>query len=200
MKIEFIKTLKYESKPTNTDVFEYLSALTTQSIDPPSISNTYIHTNAEVVFHSPLRRVVDTLEFKKDIKYIKTDRLSEILFDIKKLCSKEEWQKEKSDIVRKRFKEFFIKDQLPMKRSVIFNEIKSILKDCLSQSESFDIAVVSHSFRLKLIEAFISTEGKIVNNPVLIHKYILDDRKTYEFGTGFIIERKELKKMKAKLK
>ena len=195
MKIEFIKTLKYEDNPKNRNVFEYLSELTTQKIDPPSISNTYIRTDAKIVFHSPLKRVIDTLEFKKGIKYIEMNELAEILFDIRKLCTEKEWQKEKSNIVRRRFKEFFIKDQLPIKRVQIFNEIKNVLSNCLVQSESFDIAVISHSFRLKLIEIFIDTQGNVVENPSLIHKYILDNQKTYEFGEGFSIKRKDLEKI-----
>ena len=189
MKIEFIKTLKYENKPENRDVFEYLSALTMQKIDPPSISKDCVQTSAEIVFHSPLKRVIDTLEFKKDVKYIEMNELSEILFDIKELCTKKEWQEKKSGIVRQRFKEFFIKDQLPMKRTRIFNEIRNILNACLSQSESFNIAVISHSFRLKLIETFIETKGEIEKKPALIHKYILDNKKTYEFGSGFSVKK-----------
>lgn len=199
MKIEFIKTLEHETNPKNGDVFEYLSDLTMQKIDPPGISGNHIRTGTKVVFHSPLKRVIDTLEFRKDVKYIKTDELSEILFDVKKLCTKKEWQKEKSNIIRRRFKEFFIKDHLPTKRSQIFDEIKNVLNDCLSRPELFNIAVISHSFRLKLIEVFIDTKGEILNNPDLIHKYLFDDKKTYQFGSGFNIERKDLEKIKKQI-
>jgi len=128
------------------------------------------------------------------------NELAEILFDIKKLCTRKEWQKEKSNIIRRRFKEFFINDQLPIKRVEIFNEIKRVLNNCLSRSEFFDITIISHSFRLKLIEIFIETKGEIVETPVLIHKYILDDKKTYEFGEGFTLKREGLEKLRNILK
>jgi len=195
-KIKFIKTLAYKIRPENEDVFEYLSALTMQKIDPPSISNTYIQTNAKTVFHSPLKRVIDTLELKRGVKYIRTDELSEILFDIGQLCTRQEWQEKKSDIIRQRFKEFFIKDRLPVKRIQIFDEIRGVLNDCLSQPKSFNVAVISHSFRLKLIEIFIDTKGRITNDPALIHKYISDNQKTYEFGGGFSIKRNILQQIK----
>jgi len=191
MTINFIKTLKYETKPQNGDVFEYLSKLTMQEIDPPSTSDICIQTNSKIVFHSPLKRVIQTLELKSDTQYIETDKLKEILFNLKELCTKQEWEKEKSEIVRERFKTAFINDQLPIKRVIIFDEIKEVLNDCLSQ-DTDNVTVISHSFRLKLIQAFIETQGKIINNPHLIHRYIEKDKKTFEFGGGFSVQKENL--------
>lgn len=185
--ITFIKTLQYETNPKDRDVFEYLSLLTLQKIDPPSTANACLSVNADTILHSPLRRVVDTLEQKQGTRYICLDALREIPFDLKQLCTKEEWRKEGNVIVRRRFKEAFIRDTLPIKRKQIFDEIKEVLCICKTYYSSHSIAIISHSFRLKIIEAFIATIGEIETNPRLIHNYLFDNRKMYEFGSGFTV-------------
>jgi len=189
MMITFIKTLPYQLKPKGRDVFEHLSDLGLQKIDPPTLSENPLSITADVIFYSPLKRVADTI--KNRTRAIKKESLREIVFDMKAMCSKEEYQEYKSVIVRKRFKEFFIKDKLPVKREVIFNEIEALLKESRFSGKK-DIAVVSHSFRLKIIEAFIKTKGEVRHKPELIHKYIFDNEKTYPFGGGFSIDSKEL--------
>lgn len=187
--IYFIKTLPYQIKPEKGDIFEYLSDLALQKIDPPTLSKNPLSIKADIIFYSPLKRVADTI--KDDTRGIKKESLREIKFDIKALCSKEEYQEYESVIVRRRFKEFFIGDRLPLKREIIFNEIEALLKEYRLSGKK-DIAVVSHSFRLKIIEAFIKTKGGIRYKPELIHNYLLDDQKTYEFGEGFSINHEEL--------
>ncbi len=191
--ITFIKTLRYETNPKETDVFEYLTLLGLQKIDPASTANSFLTLDADVIFYSPLKRVATTIRLPKHKKItaVKKDALKEIVFDLEKLCSKQEYQKYKSKIVRRRFKEAFIQDALPVKRAFIFREIKDILRLCLIYQEA-TVAIVSHSFRLKIMEAFIKTKGKIISNPALIHTYIFDDQKTYEFGEGFTIDTKDL--------
>jgi len=117
------------------------------------------------------------LKISPEKKYIATDELREIPFPLSKLCTRDEWEEKGSVVVRKRFKEAFIKDSLLVKRTTLFDEIKSVLRLCDAEFASQDIAVVSHSFRLKLFEAFLGTNGKIVRKPELIDRFIKDDEK-----------------------
>lgn len=190
--IQFIKTLKYETNPQGVDVFEYLHKVTLQKIDPPSTSPIELNIRADVVFYSPLRRVAETIQKQKGVEYIETSLLQEIPFDIKKLCTRKEWETQKSVIVRRTFKEAFIKDQLPVKRSVIMQEVKELLKMCLEKSKQGKVAVASHSFRLKIIETFIKTGGELEFDPKKIEDFISDNQKTYEFGGGFNVDKKEI--------
>ena len=48
--------------------------------------------------------------------------------------------------------------------------------------------MISHSFRLKIIEAYLKTQGRIMNDPKLIEKYIKNSKKTFDFGEGFDFE------------
>ncbi len=186
--IHFVKTLKYNLNPRNTDIFDYLSKLTLQKIDPPSTARACFHVDAGIILYSPLRRVIDTLPKTENLVYICIDILREIPFDLKKLCTKNEWEEKGSNIVRQRFKDFFIRDKLPSSREQIFDEAKKILCRCFMESKFNKVTVISHSFRLKIIEAFIKSNGKIESNPKLIHEYILDNKRTYEFGGGFSIK------------
>ena len=67
-----------------------------------------------------------------------------------------------------------------------------VLKLCLKAGPDKQIAVISHSFRLKLIEAFIKSNGQLQKHPKIIHNYIKDAEKTYKFGEGFSIPYKNL--------
>ncbi len=55
--------------------------------------------------------------------------------------------------------------------------------------------LISHSFRMKLIEAYIKTDGQIEQKPELIHKYILDDKKTFDFGKGISLNVNKLRRL-----
>ena len=115
-------------------------------------------------------------------------RQKQIQFDLKKLCIKEEWSREGSVAVRRKFNEAFIADKLMIGRKQLFEEIESLLLHCARSHEIYNnVTVISHSFRLKLIEAYIGTCGKIKDNPKLIQQYIFADKKTYEFGQGFAV-------------
>ncbi len=189
--IQFIKTLPYDLAPKETDIFQYLTDLGLQNIDPPTISIKPLSVTADIILYSPLKRVSKTIVKNPELLYIESDSLKEILFNLQDFCSEEDYAKFKSHIVRKKFKQFFVENQLPIKREVIFSEIKSLLSLCNAYSDR-EIAVVSHSFRLKIIEAFIKTKGEIEHKPELIYEYLFDNKKTYEFGVGFIIHNESL--------
>jgi len=184
--VNFIKVLEYDLKPDDPQVFEYLSSITSQEYDPPSLRAKELYFDSGIVFYSPLRRSIETVSTSSNVISKSLDSLKEIPFILPKLCTKEEWSEQKSLIVRKRFKEYLIQDKLPISREKLWLEIEDIIKICLEAEEKFNcVNVVSHSFRMKLIEAYIKTKGGIVTKPELVHDYIIDNQKTYDFGTGF---------------
>ncbi len=188
--VQFIKTLPYELHPHAINSFEYLARVALQTINPQSTADAPLAIHADIVFHSPLRRVSDTLA--RHQKNTCRDYLREIPFDLKQLCTKKEWETNGSVIVRKRFKEAFIKDSLPITRRMVFAQIRAMLKECARILSPSRTAVLSHSFRIKLIEAYIKTQGTIVEHPDRIHAYLLDTETTYPFGGGFMASNREL--------
>ncbi len=190
--ITFIKLLKYKTPSENADGFDYAANLGLQKIDPSTEQPRALDAPATIIIHSNMRRVIECVDFRADKKYIPRNELREILFDLRKMCEKGEWEKEKSRAVRREFVNSFIKDTLPIKRAKILEEAKSILSLCYKLSEKKGVSVISHSFRLKVIEAYIGTSGKLESNPSLLGKYIHADKKTFEFGEGFKIDRSVL--------
>ena len=187
--VQFVKILEYELNPENEDVFKYLCELTKQVIDPPSKAPGKLELIADVALCSPLRRSVECLKENAEIEYIPMRELREIPFDLEKICSREEMDREGDAIVRRNFKKAFIEDRLLTPRKELFEETKKVLNLCQKLSrQGKTVAVVSHSFRLKLIEAFLNTRGELEKNPKLIENYIFDDKKTYEFGEGFFFD------------
>jgi hypothetical protein len=41
---------------------------------------------------------------------------------------------------------------------------------------------------MKLLQAYIETNGKIEKEPFLIHKFIKINKRTFEFGEGFNVK------------
>ncbi len=187
--IRFLKTLAYPLVPDSGDVFAYLHGVTDQSLDPPSLHPGELVLQEPILFHSPLRRVTDALQLSDQQERIALQELKEIPFSLRSLCIQEEWQKERSVAVRRRFKEAFIADKLLLTRSEIEYQIQTLLQRVASYSSA---AVISHSFRLKLIEAYIKTHGQVFRCPELIGEWIYDDQKTYDWGQGFEIDSKEI--------
>lgn len=183
--IHLIKILEYDRKPNDKDAFDRLCNIASQKIDPPSLRPGSLRLNASVVFYSPLRRSAECLRMERNVLYIPTPLLKEIPFDMREMCSKEEWIREKSALVRRKFRESFMEDRLMEKRGDIFRAAKEFLAQYRSFIKTSDVSAVSHSFRMKILEAFIKTKGRIEEDPSLISLYIHDDEKTFEFGEGF---------------
>jgi len=190
--INFIKTPAYETRPKGKKIFNYLNLLGLQLIDPPPKKSAGLIIKADLVLYSPARRVREGVNLKTKNKF-EILALKEITFNLKKMVTEEELSKYGSSIVRARFKKAFIKDKLPVKRTILLKEAKEIINRCLAEPSKTEIAIISHSFRLKIIEAFIKTNGQLAQNPELIHNFLKDEEKTYEFGQGFSVSNKTLK-------
>ncbi len=190
--IHFIKILEYDIRPNDRESFNYIYAVASQEIDPPTLKPNSLFFDTPIVFHSPLRRAVECLKIRDGTRYVPVSLLKEIPFNIRKMCSKEEWFMDGSVLVRRKFKEHFVKNQLMMNRNEILEETKKFLARCYLLSKTSEISVVSHSFRMKIIEAFIRTKGRIEKEPSLIHDYINDGIKTFGFGEGFSVAEDDL--------
>lgn len=193
--IQFIKTLPYPLRPLAGDQFTYLRQVALQTINPATSAPLPLATNADRILHSPLRRVVETIGAAEKSRAQGRDYLREIPFDLQQLCTAREWVRQGSIIVRQRFKEALIQDGLTIARRIIFAQVRALLRECLrgmSFSPALRILVVSHSFRLKLTEAFIKTHGAIEREPALIHGFLHETEVTYPFGGGFTSSGEEI--------
>ncbi len=192
--ISFTKILKYELYPkqlSQAETFRYITDILTQTKDPASTATQKITFTKGTVFSSPLRRAQESIKIEGDAKNQILPELREIPFDITKDCSEIEWEQKGSTLIRILFKKLFIEDRLLISRQKIFDEIRTVLTKCLAQKKQ-DITIISHSFRLKIIETYIKTKGELEKNPELIHQYLFDDKKTFGFGEGFLVSETEL--------
>lgn len=194
--ITCIKIAAYELRPSKGSVFQYLRKVGLQKINPPSLLPESIHPSSNIVFSSPLRRATESLKLTVGQKLIETSLLREIPFDILDFCNEEEYVSQKSVAVRRGFKEHFINNNLPIPREELVAEIENILIQARAINEN--VTIVSHSFRLKFLEAYVKTQGRLKNQPELINDYILDYQKTFDFGQGFNISKAQLAALKIK--
>ena len=162
-----------------------MTKLGLQKVDPIPLHKYRNIKKGKMVICSPLKRVI--LSMPNNINYITDDSLKEVLFDLSKFTSAQEFSSNGSVLIRRKFKEFFIKDELPEKRNQIFRKIR-ILLEKLQKIKEEEVVIVSHSFKLKLIEAYIKTRGRIEYEPELIRKFIKDNKKTFQFEKGFSVK------------
>lgn len=186
--IQCVKIAKYELRPEGVDIYDYLVNLAAGKEDPPSLAPGSLPFPGHVVFHSPLRRAVECVDCSSAIRCEPRTELAEVSFDMRACCDKATWEQEGSIPVRRGFKAAFIADTLLVPRSRLLEEIGEVLADARAIAKTTPVALVSHSFRLKLIEAYLGTKGMLEDQPELIHDYIHDDQKTYSFGEGFTID------------
>ena len=189
MKILFRKILDYDLKKDKPDAFIYSCKILSQKVDPDSLKQSKFIPKSNVVFCSKLKRARQCVKKTKNSKIIFTESLNEIPFDLKFYTNELEYNKYGSLVVRKIFKKLFIEDKLIIKRDKIFSQVKKLLENIKSNySNEKSVMIVSHSFRLKCIEAYLKTNGKIIKSPKLIEKYIKNSQKTFDFGKGFDFE------------
>ncbi len=188
--ILFRKILAYPLSPETRDVFTYLDGVTTQQLDPPSLHPHTFRPETHVVMHSILRRCQEALDTASGTQFISTPELNEIPFSLAALCSQQEWEREKSMIVRRRFKEAFINDRLPLSRAEIDAQLRGVL---LQAPQYTSITLLSHSFRLKLLQGFILTRGRLCAHPEEIHRVLDEQQKTFIWGEGFDATEEEIR-------
>lgn len=176
------------------DSYRKLCELTLQRIDPPSIEPGSILLDVDIVFHSDMRRARESFAAAPAVQQVPLASLREIPFDLTAFASPQELRDEESKPVRRRFKEHFIADTLPLSRKEILNDCKTVLRTCLENSDAGKrVAVLSHSFRMKILEAYIRSHGLLYSRPELLSLTLRDDEETYGFGTGFDLTAEEIR-------
>lgn len=188
--IYFRKILKYNPTFGNQfSKYEGYSQITLQQTDPSiEIKQT---DSLEVltpisfpVFASSLKRGQDTArKYFDENKIVCLEELREIKFDLAKLLTNEEYLAQGSNLVRQRFIEAFIKDDLREKRSQIEDRIKFLMEK-FSRLDEGNYLAISHSFFMKIFEIY-TQNNNLFSNPKIFKKYFDPNKKTFEFGEGF---------------
>ncbi len=188
-KVKFIKIAKYDTKYFDESIsnYKFLCDLTLQKTDVESLEKNSLKFETDVVLHSGLDRAKSCIhKVDGENEFIEMKELNEVKFDMGKMCTEGEWKNKGSKIVREKFIEFFIHDKLEISLVNLEGEIKIILEkigEIIRLGKS--VSILSHSFKLKILEAYIKSDFKLFENRNLIKDYIFSDKKTYEFGEGF---------------
>ena len=187
MKIYFRKTFKYNPCHSGLSKYESYEAVTRQQYSP-GITNFDSGERFDLrTFCSSLTRGQQTAERISTVQIVKLDQLREIEFSLHNLVSKEEFESNGSSLVRERFIKSFVDDTLLEKRAEIKKRIDEVIEILLKDKN--DKLVISHSFTMKMFEAYFKRALDIFENPILISEVIFPDTETYGFGGGFVVEK-----------
>lgn len=170
--------------------YEGYSLVTRQKLSPKISSTIKISLPSKVnapVYCSTLIRARQTARIISKLSNInkiqETPELDEILFDLKSLLTKDDYDKYGSNLVRQRFIEAFIKDELLESRRSIKSRVKRLLSKLDKLSDGKYI-LVSHSFFMKLLQIFLKHED-LFESPEILKDNFDYRKKTFNFGEGF---------------
>ena len=135
------------------------------------------------VYCSTLTRSIETARLHTP-RPQRTSLLNEVLFDLKTLVTEAEFESQGSGLVRQRFVEAFVNDQLLDSRAAILARVKELLQFLKAQDQTH-ILCVSHSFFMKVLEAYIKTSDKLEAHPDVLAAFISSKKHTYPYMEGF---------------
>ena len=119
-------------------------------------------------------------------KYTVRADLNEVKFNLEKMVSKSEFKICGSNVVRKRFLEYFEADRLDESLADIKLRIDRMLNRLKKKPEG-QYLLVSHSFLMKILEAYVRNKN-IFLRPEEMRYYLNSTQRTYNFGEGFDFE------------
>lgn len=180
---KIIKILNYELyvDDPSVDEFERVCQILSQKTDPRSLSPQELPVGPGKVLSSNMRRAKECLDIKPETEIDYRDDLRELAFDLSKFCSREDYTSHKSDAVREAFVKAFVSDQLELPRSEIQKQIEGLLKEV----QETDATIISHTFRMKLIEIYLEIGEDLFKEPELLAEHLDTKKKIYEFGHSF---------------
>jgi broad specificity phosphatase PhoE len=198
MYIEIRKIGRYD--PTQGGRYERYEGYclsTDESIDLPLDKPQAIHEldvittefKANWILSSSRLRACQTAEYfgqRFNIGYQTAHSLREVPFDLSTMMSKEEFLKNGSDLVRKRFVEGFVSNTLLEPRESIKTRLELLFEEIRGNQSSRGM-LISHSFIMKIIEG-IASGIDIFGQPDSLAQLIDPSKKTYPFGGGFSFE------------
>jgi len=173
MKITFRKISRYAVPKTSTRVADLLIG----ELDPPSLRNEPRVTDTPTLCSTALRARMSITGLK--INY--TDRLEEIKFDPVKILGLKS-NTINSQQVREAFIRGWISNQLAKSRQQIIQDTIWVIKQAKHYPHCL---VISHTFRLTIIRAYLIEGGCLLQEPKLIHKYIQPENKLLAFDQEF---------------
>ena len=181
------KTLKYDPKLNINDSLYYGYRLVgMQKYDPNIIAkNNNILVNKNNAVCSTSKRTIQTAQYFGFMSIKTIPILNEIKFDLGKLLTEKEFNKYGSSLVRTRFIEAFISNDLNEKRQNIQNRI-NLLIDYIKNNEF--TTYFSHSFFMKILQAYIESKYQLFESPEILYHFIDANKPTYEYGKGFVIK------------
>lgn len=192
--IHFIKIAAYDTGKNRTDSYTYAYNLLRLELDPPSDAPHTLHCDkATHILSSPLLRAKQSIPEKFIEISTFLDSLREIPFDLTKFVTEVEYIEKGSTAVRTAFATAFCADELNISLANLKKEVEQLLEQAVELAETENVYIVSHSFRMKLLEAYIKSQGQIFAKPELIYGYLSLAQKTYESGAGFEVSLKDIK-------
>ena len=204
-KVYILKTAKYDPIKDNLSKYECLDLVARGEYSPSIVvGNQEIITavdrlavkDADFIFHSPSLRTRGTAEairqtLSPNAILIETPFLAEVYFSLKDLVTQEEYEREGSNLVRKRFIELFVNNcndkTLEPRRSIQKRivDFLALLRSGKYQNEK--LVAVSHSFFMKVLQIYLR-ELTLFENPALLSKHFNWQKRTFEFCQGFSFE------------
>lgn len=189
-RISFRKTLIYDpSFEGQFSKYRGYSFITRQDRCPGILGKSYRGPRFKVdtpVFSSTVKRGCETARVLANIdskSIYRTCFLNEIKFDLTKLLTEQEYEKQGSSLVRKRFIEAFINDELLEKRKSIEKRVKLFLLK-LDSLPKGRYLVISHSFYMKIFQIYLN-EKDLFFDPGKLRECFDYQQRTFDFGKGF---------------
>lgn len=197
MLIEGVKVGKYD--PTLDGKYDRYTGLCFSAklaSDPPlspdaeeTLMPAVTSSQSTVVFHSTLlrgRQSAEVFQKHRHTPLIPNPDLNEIPFSLSDFVTAEEYDRERSVPVRKRFTEAFAADTLLEKRKNIIERAKRV-NALLTSLDEPAVTLISHSFFMKVLEATLNGED-LDEEPELLKNRIKPEESTYHFGGGFVFD------------
>jgi hypothetical protein len=176
--ITFIKILSYDTGSKNLNL-DYVNGVLEQKVDPDTLEPNSLKSMDSVTYYSPLKRCENCIKMQARRKYIQNELLREIPFSLGNIP---QGTKDLSSFVRSVFIDKFINDRLLISRQTLLDQTKKILE---FNNGNDNITMISHTFRLKIIELYLQVGDTIFKEPKLISQFINPSKKIYEFGHSF---------------
>lgn len=145
--------------------------------------------DSKIVLCSDSNRAVETICYLKKenvidnrIKEKRLLLLREIKFDISNMFTEKEYRKKGSDVVRERFLDFFVTDNLVETRKEIQSRVNIL--DKLILLENKDMLIISHTFFIKIYLIY-KARPELFDNPEVIKEYINPQKRIMNFCETF---------------
>lgn len=187
--LTLIKTLPYDPRQSeDQDMFSGFRCVTLQEFDPGILQQVLAHkTKSGVAFVSSARRAQDTARAQGYTKLQETTLFNEVLFDLESLLTEKEFEQSGSSIVRERFVEAFVANRLLEPRPLLKARVRAVVQLAQGAEEQV-VTCFSHSFFMKLVEAYVKTGGRVFDEPELLAKFMPPRQPTYPYGKGVTLK------------